>query len=249
MDESTPKSGSKKEARRRPDAERRALERRMAEMRRADDRRRGTVGQNQSVDERRHTQNRRQSDDRRMTLTRRTGVHRRAGYDREAGIRRLCIDTETRKTLVDFRHLLAEHIDEILDDFQSQVMTPQGGSGAVRVCAEQRRRWLEDICGGKFRGADIRRGSRAARARYRPGIDSPWFMACYCFVLNRAVELANEAFAGDTEKMASVVKALHQAVFLDLDLSMFMHTQALEGQGPWYGALSQEEITALLNGR
>ena len=182
-------------------------------------------------------------------MTRRTGFRRRGGYDREAALRRLCIDDATRQALLDFRPHLAERIDGILKDFQDQVMAPQGGSGGAPIRAEQKRRWLDHICAGRFRGADIRRPRRAARAGSGPGVDSPWFMACYCYVLDRAVGLAGEVHADDAAGLAATVQAIHKAVFLDLDLSMFLLAQAMAGGGPWDGVLSAEEIAALLEDR
>ncbi len=131
-------------------------------------------------------------------------------------------------------------------------MAPQGGSGGAPIRAEQKRRWLDHICAGRFRGADIRRPRRAAHAARDgsgPGVDSPWFMACYCYVLNRAVELAGEVHADDAHQLAATVQAIHKAVFLDLDLSMFVLAQAMAGAGPWDGVLSAEEIAALLGDR
>ncbi len=235
---------------RQSEEDRRAEERRLARLRRQAERRHGSddISAYKGPDRRRFRDRRAEDLDRRLAYNRRRSRGRRGGYDREAGLKRLGIDESTCKALRDFQPVLAKHMDAILGDYEALAPAFRRGTGAKRWRTQLKRRWLEDVFGGRFKGAEMRQRTSAYRSSKGMELESPWFMPGYCFILGRVTELAATTYAQQPEQMVAVLDALTKAVFLDMDLAAFNYTGAIDELSPWADVLSPEEIAILMGG-
>jgi len=190
-----------------------------------------------------------QTADRRVAIDARSGSDRR---DREGRLAFLGVDSATEEALRDLQPLVAAHIDEILDDFYSHIMKNKelaalfGRDGPGHARVQQRRYWLEHLFAGVFDDAYMQRAAAVGRSYERMGLEPRWFVAAYCFILNRVIDLAVQIYGATPDRLNAVLQALTKAMFLDLDLGISSQFDAMKQSVGRRAGLSREELAALL---
>lgn len=225
------------------------------ERRSGKDRRMGARGRKaphrRSGEDRRTVVGEGQTADRRIALDARSGADRR---DREGRLAFLGIDDATADALRDLQPLVAAHIDAILDDFYAHLMKNKelaalfGKDGPGHARVQQRRYWLEHLFAGVFDDAYMQRAAAVGRSYERMGLEPRWFVAAYCFILNRVIDLAVEVHGKTPDRLNAVLQAVTKAMFLDLDLGLSSQVDAMKQSVGRRAGLSRDELAALLEG-
>jgi hypothetical protein len=204
-----------------------------------------------SGEDRRSTAGRGQTADRRISFEPRGGSERRNRIGRLTFLR---IDASTGETLRDLQPLLASRIDEILDDFYAHLTTDDelaalfGDNGIDHARLIQRRHWLEYLFAGNFDDEYLQRAAAIGKNHERMGLQPRWYLAAYCFVLNRIVDLVVREYAGQPDRMNEAIQAVTKALFVDMDMAVSSHIDSMKQSGQQRGNLSREEVATLLEG-
>lgn len=242
---------------RRVSAEKRSnQERRSWEERRSgNDRRLGVRAQKglhrRSGEDRRSSAGRGQTADRRVSFEPRDGTERR---NRAGRLAFLCIDASTGATLRDLQPLLASRIDEILDDFYAHLTTDDelaalfGDNGIDHARLMQRRHWLEYLFAGNFDDEYLQRAAAIGKNHERMGLEPRWYLAAYCFILNRIVDLVVQEYATHPDRMNEAIQAVTKALFVDMDMAVSSHIDSMKQSDQQRANLSREELATLLEG-
>ena len=153
-------------------------------------------------------------------------------FDRAGRLGFLSIDDATRNALREFQPLLAPDIDAILEAFyQHMNRTPDlakvfAGHSIEHARRMQKAHWLNNVFSGRYDEEYFQQVTRIGQAHARIGLEPRWYMAGYCLVLNRLVQLATRHYRKKPERLAQVVAAINQAVFLDMDLAISVYIEA-----------------------
>ncbi len=146
-------------------------------------------------------------------------------YDTENRLKFLQVDEETSSALKEFRRVLEPQIDSLLDEFYAHVTAwPQMKAMFLtqdvldRSRVQQKKHWLDNIFNANFGESYIAQVDRIGRAHERVGLEPRWYMAGYCFILNRLVEITKTAYRKKPERLSQILQAINRAVFLDMDM-------------------------------
>ncbi|GBQ27248.1 globin-coupled sensor protein [Gluconacetobacter azotocaptans] len=152
--------------------------------------------------------------------------------DRDTRLGFLQIDETTRASLREFRPVLEKHIDTVLDAFYSHVArAPEAarifvGKRIDHARDMQRIHWLDNVFSGAFNEHYFRQAVNIGRIHQRVGLEPRWYMAGYCFTINKLVGIASTSYQGDPERLARIVTAINKAAFLDMDLAISVYIDA-----------------------
>ncbi|WP_142848504.1 globin-coupled sensor protein [Telmatospirillum sp. J64-1] len=153
-----------------------------------------------------------------------------ADYDRTGRLRFLKIDDETTGLLRQFRPVLEAHIDTILDDFyrhigQTAEMAALFPNQQIMDHARsiQRRHWLDSVFAGVFDENYFRQVTTIGRTHERIGLEPRWYMAGYCFTLNRLTQVIVQHWRKKPEMLAALLAAVNKVVFLDMELAISIY--------------------------
>lgn len=162
-------------------------------------------------------------------------------YDTEARLEFLKLGEADTATLKEFRQVLETNLDGILDQFYSHVVSVPELKAKFpsqemldHARAEQKKHWLNNVFAGNFGSEFMETVSTIGRAHVRVDLAPRWYMAGYCFTLNKLVDLATKTYGRDQRKLSAVLQAINKAVFLDMDLAISI-----------YNDVSQESMRAL----
>ena len=152
--------------------------------------------------------------------------------DRSGNIAFLQIDDETRRTLREFRDVLARHIDGILDTFYRHVSNNPGTARffatpdrMAHARSMQKRHWMESVFLGQFDDRYFAQVTEIGKVHQRIGLEPKWYTAGYCFVLNMVFAVAVEQYRKDPRKLAQTLAAINKAAFLDMDLATSVYIE------------------------
>ncbi|HSK41220.1 MAG TPA: globin-coupled sensor protein [Arenibaculum sp.] len=150
--------------------------------------------------------------------------------DREARLGFLQIDEDTRRALAEFRPTIKRELPGIIADFYRHLdewpqMTAlfDGPASVARAQEAQTRHWLR-LFSGDFDQDYFDSAVRIGTTHSRIGLDIRWYVGGYTFTINRLMALAARSLTGrwassrSRKRLADVVRALNQAVMLDIDL-------------------------------
>jgi methyl-accepting chemotaxis protein len=166
--------------------------------------------------------------------------------DRNGRISFLLIDERVRADLREFRPLLSQHIDKILDAFYSHVQSnptasklfgSSTGNSIDRARSLQKKHWLDNVFTGEFNEGYFEQIVKIGMIHERVGLEPRWYMAAYAFTLNKLVELSVTAYRKKPERAAQIIAAINKAVFLDMDLALSVYGEAVK----------RSQTSALLN--
>ena len=105
------------------------------------------------------------------------------------------IDAKTSDLLVGLRAVLTNEIGEMLGVFYGKLVQVPSlralfpGNRAEHAKAAQSQHWLDGVFTGRFDQAYMNRVERIGQAHERIGLEPRWYMAGYCWVLNRLIDL------------------------------------------------------------
>jgi methyl-accepting chemotaxis protein len=144
----------------------------------------------------------------------------------------LGIDEGTRAALREFRTLLAQHIEPILDAFYGHVSrTPAAnkvftGHSLDHARRMQKQHWLDNVFTGTFNEDYFAQVAKIGRVHERVGLEPRWYIAGYCFIVNKLVDLAVVSYRKKPERLALIINAINKAAFLDMEMAITFHLDA-----------------------
>jgi len=152
--------------------------------------------------------------------------------DRSGRLAFLQIDDEARRTLREFRDILAPRTDALLEAFYGHVR----GNPTVAALfatpgrmeharAMQKKHWLDNVFAGNFDDSYFANVTEIGKVHQRIGLEPRSYTAGYCFVLNKVLALAAETYRKKPEKLAQVIAAVNKAAFLDMDLATSVYIE------------------------
>ena len=152
--------------------------------------------------------------------------------DRTSSIAFLQIDEETKRTLREFRDVLARRIDGVLDTFYRHV---SGNPATAKMFATpermaharsmQKKHWMESVFLGQFDDRYFAQVTEIGKVHQRIGLEPKWYTAGYCFVLNMVTGVAVEHYRKDPRRLTQVLNAINKAAFLDMDLATSVYIE------------------------
>ncbi len=155
-------------------------------------------------------------------------------FDREHRLRFARIDSETTATLRAFWPAVDRKMPEILERFYNHLFAvPQLaaliGDRRTSLKQAQRTHW-ERLFHNNFDEAYMQGIHRIGLAHKNIGLEPRWYMAAYQVILNDLTDLAFATYRLTPWRIAPVVRAVNQAVVLDMELaiSSYMHQTMMD---------------------
>ncbi|MBF0371960.1 MAG: globin-coupled sensor protein [Alphaproteobacteria bacterium] len=156
-----------------------------------------------------------------------------ADLDRSGRLSFLKIDDQTRRALQELRPLVDRHIDDVLEGFYRHVASVpsistmfQTRDMMARARAMQRQHWIDNLFTGEFGDNYFAQVVKIGETHERIGLEPRWYLAGYCYTLNRLVEVVVQAYRKKPERAAELVAALNKGLFLDMDLAISVYIQS-----------------------
>ncbi len=165
-----------------------------------------------------------------------------ANQDIQSRLRFLRVDAVGRDALAAFLPTLKPHLPKVLTafyahlaDYPDMMAMFKGAGGIDRAKAAQQEHWIK-LFSGRFDDAYMASIGRIGTVHSRIGLDPRFFIGSYALASSMLSELALTAFkrgfrASDwTSKTGALLRAINQAVMLDLDLviSSYVEKSKLE---------------------
>ena len=151
------------------------------------------------------------------------------------------IDDNTRLALKEFVPIVEKALPEILKEFYSHLagrpqLISMFGSGAQRqatidhAAGAQARHWL-NLFSGRFDESYVASVRTIGSTHSRIGLEPRWYIGGYAFTLTRVYSAVSHAYssrlnpAAAQEKTAQMMRAVNQAVMLDMDLAIAIYIE------------------------
>jgi methyl-accepting chemotaxis protein len=152
-------------------------------------------------------------------------------YRREERLKFLGIDDGTTAALDAFRETVEARLPGVIESFYAYLRQwPElwamfgGEQNVTRIKATQGQHW-KGVLAGRFDDAYMEGVRRIGQTHERIGLEPRWYIGGYCFALNKLVEVAVEKYARKPKLLVQVLRALNQAVFLDMDLAISIYQE------------------------
>ena len=166
-----------------------------------------------------------------------------------ASIAFLQIDDDTCRTLRDFRGVLADKIDSLIDAFYDHVGSHPdvarlfaSPSRMAHAAAMQKKHWLDKVFAGNFDDDYLVKVTEIGKIHQRVGLAPCWYTAGYCFVLNKVFSLVLTTYRKKPDMALKVITAINKAAYLDMDLATSVY---IESNTAAIGAMVNAELRAM----
>ncbi|WOF74688.1 globin-coupled sensor protein [Parvibaculaceae bacterium PLY_AMNH_Bact1] len=161
-----------------------------------------------------------------------------------------------------FKPVLEERMEELLDEFYAHVTSVPNlaalfkDEAHIRHAREaQKKHWMQNVFTGEFGVEYFNSVTRIGNAHAKIGLDPRWYIGAYCFVIGRLHRIVHESFADDPETAIGIIEAVNKAVFLDMDLAIFIYineakemaTKLLKQQAENFEKNVKEVVTSVSN--
>lgn len=132
--------------------------------------------------------------------------------------------------LREFKDVLSQRMEELLDEFYSHVTSVPNLKSLFRDEAHishareaQKKHWMLRVFSGNFDADYVTSVSAIGHAHARIGLDPRWYIGAYCFVIGRLHAITQETYIDDPERMMRTIEAVNKAVFLDMDFAISIY--------------------------
>ena len=148
----------------------------------------------------------------------------------------LQVDADTTATLRDFVSEIEPHFDGILDTFYARVGESEAAAALFASSASmerareaQRFHWLTYVLRGRFDQEYLASARAIGQTHYRVGVDLMMYTGAYSLVLNELVSLIATIYRDRMDDARRTIRAVNQAVFLDMGLAVSVYYDAFLG--------------------
>jgi hypothetical protein len=151
------------------------------------------------------------------------------GNDEIQRLNFLMIDDDTRRSLAEFSPALKDLLPPILEEFYSHLRKhPEmmkffsNENRVIHAKTAQFDHWMK-LFSGRFDADYFTSVKKIGLTHSRIGLEPRWYIGSYTFTLNRLVEVATRLHQSRLRreaariKLASLLRAINQAVTLDMD--------------------------------
>ena len=154
--------------------------------------------------------------------------------DRDGRLSFLLIDDTTREVLLEFRPILQKNIDIVLDDFYRHIRSNPvvgklfSGKSEEHARRQQKTHWMDNVFSGNFGDQYFQQVRKIGQVHAKIGLEPRWYMAGYCFSLNKMASVVMTQYHKKPERAAQLVAAINKAAFLDMDLAITVYADELK---------------------
>lgn len=152
--------------------------------------------------------------------------------DRVGRLSFMKIDVQTTELLSEFRGVLAENIENILDAFYSHAATVpvlaakfDSPQHMARARNAQKVHWLDGVFSGRFDDNYFASATRIGQTHERIELEPRWYLAGYQLAMSAIHKLVVKKYKGNPDKAGSVIEAVNKAIMLDMDLAISIYIQ------------------------
>lgn len=151
----------------------------------------------------------------------------------EDRLRFIEMDEQDFVELQQARQYIEPEIDAMLERFYEHVLSyPEfkalfdDEESVLRARAAQKKHWLEELFGGRFKSSYFNKADKIGRAHARVGLAPSWYVGSYSNMLNQFIDrICNEA-EREGRAACDTVQAVCKAVLLDVDLVTHCYLEA-----------------------
>lgn len=143
----------------------------------------------------------------------------------EEHLRYLELDQDSILELGKVKDILEPAMDEMLDKLYAHILEESElnslsceKSDIDQIRAAQKNHLVEALFNGKYDDAYYEKTSRIGRAHARIGLTPDWYIGCYNQMLYQFIALIYKNYADDMESAVSLIQAVSNIIFLDMDL-------------------------------
>lgn len=153
------------------------------------------------------------------------------------------IDSDTRTALAEFLPLIGSALPGVIKEFYDHLaahphlMDMFGPAGSEQrkntvshAASAQTRHW-NNLFSGRFDDSYVASVRKIGLTHSRIGLDPRWYIGGYAFTMNRVYRIVAHAYtnrfnpAAAQEKTARMMRAVNQAVMLDMDLAISIYIE------------------------
>ena len=159
-----------------------------------------------------------------------------ADIDAQGRLNFLRIKDADRNALRDFKTVLAQNIDHILDEFYAHVSSNSKlssifiGKSIEFARNQQKKHWLENVFSGTFSDEYFEQVQKIGSVHAIIGLEPRWYIAGYCLALNKIITLINLHYRKKPDIRDQAIEAVNKAVFLDMDIAISVYFDAVKEQ-------------------
>ncbi len=131
------------------------------------------------------------------------------------------------------RQYIEPEIDGMLERFYEHILSYSefealfGDEESIRRArAAQKRHWLDELFGGRFKSSYFNKAEKIGRAHARIGLAPSWYIGSYSKMLNQFIDRICEEAEKEGRAACDTVKAVCKAVLLDVDLVTHCYLEA-----------------------
>ena len=149
-------------------------------------------------------------------------------------IKFLRIEDDTALILREILPVIESHLDGILDLFYTRLATSEAMSQLAphsleRARQAQKHHWLTFVLAGRFDDDYLNATRKIGQTHYRVGVDLMLYTGAYSVVLNELVTLLTSVYRDRPDELRPILRAVNQAVFLDMGLAVSVYYDAFVG--------------------
>ncbi len=157
------------------------------------------------------------------------------------------IDRATLTVLPEVWKTVEPHLEAVLRRFYEHVgrepeLARLIGPRSTDLARAQRTHWSR-VFSGRFDDEYVRSVRAIGLAHHRIGLEPRWYIGGYQFVLNEVTALLVAAAGRDRARLTERLRALNQAVFLDMDIAISVYQDVLLEERTRQAAFVEGEIT------
>ena len=151
----------------------------------------------------------------------------------EDRLRFIEIDENDIVALQQARQYIEPEIDKMLERFYEHILSyPEFAAlfedeeSVRRARASQKKHWLEELFGGRFKGSYFDKAERIGHTHARVGLEPSWYVGSYSKMLTQFIGRICEQAQAEGRSACETVQAVCKAVLLDVDLVTHSYLEA-----------------------
>ncbi|MGB0694705.1 MAG: protoglobin domain-containing protein [Rhodospirillaceae bacterium] len=155
-------------------------------------------------------------------------------FQLENRLRFLQLDDQCIGLLTEALRILNPHLDEVLEAFYNYIGSKPNvsqifkGPESMRHAREmQKRHWTKYVLAGNYTEEYCRSVDKIGRIHFDVGVEPRWYLASYCYVLNKINAILVSQLRKQPEKAVALQAAITKAVFLDADFAITAYNCAM----------------------
>lgn len=146
----------------------------------------------------------------------------------------LQIDEETQQRTRELKPMLVSALPPVLERFYRHIVSVSklqnmvgDESNIARLKELQTRHW-QCLFEARFDAEYMQQVTRIGETHMHAGLEPQWYMAGYCFVLNRLIEIAIKRNIWRPWRIVPAINAIIKVIFLDMELAVSIYNKTTQ---------------------